>query len=402
MNIELPPLQYGMIDIADEQEALAAFKSVEVSQPGFGYMMPKALFCCLKFKAIPARAANVLKQEMLSRGGEAAVSEHALYGEGNTDVILMGTYLQYGRLSDKLRRQPFRSLQAMADAIDDCIAGLKAKTFELTFPNGVTMNLSDATKIVGILNVTPDSFSDGGCYFSPEAAVEKAWQLRADGADIIDVGAVSSRPGSELASAEEEWRRLEPVLTILGREKFLLSLDTFRADIAQKALDLGVAMINDISGFALDEKLPEVIARYRAPVILMDNRLQLNQIPYQDLMLDIASGLRESIRIGLEHGIAREQMVIDPGIGFGKTNEQNWEIIRRAKELKALGQPIMLALSRKTFLRNTLPTLDWDMATAAAGLIGTLEGVHFLRVHEVKQMKMMLQVVQAMKGNGDG
>jgi dihydropteroate synthase len=401
-------MRYGFKLIRSAGEAEAAFRAIGVSPEGCHYMKPKALFGCLTLKDLPCPAANALKQEMLARGGDAAVNARAIRGEGRTDVLLMGTYRQYALLADKLRRQPFRSLQRAAEVIEETLLALaEPLPSALVFPDGRQMSF-EQTRIMGILNVTPDSFSDGGRYADPGRAAERAWELRAEGADIIDIGAVSTRPGGELASAKTEWARLKPVLQRLGQEpELILSVDTFRAGIASRALDAGAAMINDVSGFSLDERMPETAAARRAPVVVTDNRLQLNQTPYQELMVDIADNLRHSVERGLEHGLARSQIIIDPGAGFGKTAEQNWRLIDRLAELRALGQPILLAVSRKGFIRRALALAEPDQAaadeaTAAAGVAGILNGANLLRVHDVKRMKAAALVADMVKGGRDG
>jgi dihydropteroate synthase len=417
---DAPPLTYGIKLIRSAREAEAAWAHLGVSREGERYMTPKALFFCLEIEQLPCRAANVLKQEMLARGGEAAVNANTLYGRGTTGVLLMGTHRQYELLADKLTRQPFSSLQQVAQALTATLTALNTEPAGLNFPDGRSLDFQQ-TRIMGILNVTPDSFSDGGRYTDVDQAVARAWQMREEGADIIDIGAVSTRPGAALVTAAEEWARLAPLLKRLGREKdLLLSLDTFRAEVARQALDMGVAMINDIGGFMLDDELSAVVAAYQVPVVLMESRMpphfadaagQQKQAPrpYKNLLTDIAAALNGSITLALQNGVERRQIVIDPGAGFGKTPAENWQLIDRLAELKALGQPILLAVSRKRFIRQVLnerPEAGTESAvdevSAAAGVAGILNGAQLLRVHDVARMKRAALAADAVRGSNNG
>ncbi|WP_305764299.1 dihydropteroate synthase [Carboxydothermus pertinax] len=249
---------------------------------------------------------------------------------------------------------------------------------------------------MGILNVTPDSFSDGGRYYDIEAALNHARQMVAEGADIIDVGGESTRPGAEYVPAEEEIRRVLPVVEALVREiEVPISVDTYKAIVAEKVLEAGAHIINDVWGLQKDPKMAEVAARYEAPVVVMHNK---TEAVYEDLIAEVISFLKESIKIGLRAGIPREKIIIDPGIGFGKSLEHNLILMKRLNELKSLGQPILLGTSRKSLIGKTLdlPVNERVEGTAATVTLGIAKGVDIIRVHDVKEMVRVAKMTDAM------
>jgi len=386
--------------IQDEGQARLELAAIGVSPAGVECMKDKARFYCLKVKEISCKSANILKQEMLSRGGEAAVNAQTVYAQGKTDVLLMGTRLQLLYLAEKLERQPL-GLQDVAQNIRDILAGLEQDAFSLALPNGKKWELpKNRTQIMGIVNVTPDSFSDGGCYFQPQDAIRQALELTAQGADLIDLGAVSSRPGAALADEQEEWRRLEPVVKALASENILLSIDTFRASVAQRALEAGAHIINDIGGFHMDKGLAKVVAEAGCPVVMMHNRMQIfADQPYTDFLSDVVRDLEVSREIGLQAGVKPEQIIVDPGVGFGKTPAQNRLLVKNLGIFRGLGHPILLGLSRKSFIADTLPSvpLERDDASIALEIVGALQGAHILRVHEVLRTKQMMRIVDEVR-----
>ena len=274
---------------------------------------------------------------------------------------------------------------------------IRRKLFRLKLPSR-TLVLGKRTLIMGVLNVTPDSFSDGSKFYNEEHAIEHALQMERAGADLLDIGAESTRPGSEGISAEEEWRRLFPVLSGLRRLlKIPISIDTQKAEIAETALDAGAEVINDISGLKNDPRIAEVAARYRVPLILMHMRGQprtMQKGPFaRDVMKDVLQGLRRSVAIALEGGIAKSQIILDPGIGFGKSFAQNYELLQKLAQLAKLGHPLLVGSSRKGFLGATLARDGKPAApeeriwgTAATVAASILNGAHIVRVHDVTEM----------------
>jgi dihydropteroate synthase len=251
------------------------------------------------------------------------------------------------------------------------------------------------TYIMGILNVTPDSFSDGGKYQDPEAAVERAWQMVEEGADIIDIGGESTRPGFIPLEGETEIQRIVPVVERLARDmRVPISIDTTKATVAKRALEAGAHIINDIWGLQKDPDLAQVSGAFDAGVILMHNS---DRCIYHDLMGDMVSFLCKSLEIAQAAGIKRENLALDPGIGFGKDLSQNLETLRRLKELQVLGLPILLGTSRKSLVGKVLnlPVPDRVEGTAATVALGITYGADFVRVHDVQAMKRVAVMTDA-------
>ncbi|MBI3593051.1 MAG: dihydropteroate synthase [Nitrospirae bacterium] len=258
---------------------------------------------------------------------------------------------------------------------------------------------------MGVLNVTPDSFSDSGLYLEKEKAVARAHRLIEDGADIIDIGGESTRPGSEPVPLEEELKRTIPVIQAVSKEiKVPISIDTYKAEVAQAALDAGASMVNDISGLRLDPEMPEVVSEYKVPVIIMHIKgrpkdMQQNPV-YEALIPEIMDYLRISIRLAAKFGISEDKIIIDPGIGFGKTFGHNLEIIKNLKEFTLLGKPLAVGVSRKAFIGKILgnaPAADRVEGTAAAVAISIFNGANIVRVHDVKEMAKVAKVADAIK-----
>jgi dihydropteroate synthase len=268
-----------------------------------------------------------------------------------------------------------------------------------------SFDLSRRTYIMGILNVTPDSFSDGGMYFSKGAAVEQALRMQDEGADIIDIGGESTRPGAKRISVREETGRVVPVIeAIAGKIKIPLSVDTYKSEVAKAAISAGASMVNDISGLRFDRKMPGVVARHGVPVVIMHikgtpGNMQ-NNPAYEALIPEITDYLRGGIAIARDAGISDDKIIIDPGIGFGKTAEHNLEIINRIGEFAGLEKPILLGPSRKSFIGKILgglPAEERFEGTAAAVAIGIFNGVNIIRVHDVKGMVRVARVADAIK-----
>ncbi|WP_242848866.1 dihydropteroate synthase [Syntrophomonas palmitatica] len=389
--------------IYNEQEARGLLEAVGVDPGAYQYLLPKAFFHCLKLKNISARAALIIKQEMLSKGGEAAIARQALSGEGCGDVLLLGTTKQYRLLLDKLKIQPF-GLKGLAAEIESILAAAEPKERVLRLAGGRELQLGQRPLIMGILNVTPDSFSDGGRYIDPGRALEHARQMLEEGADIIDVGGASSRPGSEMADEDQELGRVLPVVEKLLQENCLVSVDTFRGKVARACLERGVHIINDIGRLQMDDSLLPVLIEHQAPVVLMHNRMQLKQNePYEDLISDILIELEESIDQALQGGLTRDQIVVDPGIGFGKNAAQNRLIIKHLAEFRSLGYPVLLGASRKRFIGQTLDLevddrLEGSLAVAA---VAVMNGADIIRVHDVKASRRIADMTWAvMRENG--
>ncbi len=268
----------------------------------------------------------------------------------------------------------------------------------MTFPKSATsltirgriLSLQNETKIMGVLNVTPDSFSDGGQYMDPAKAEERALRMEVEGAHLLDIGGESSRPGSKPVTWKEELKRVLPVLKRLKHQiKIPISLDTYKVEVAQAALDNGADIINDIYGLRSNKKLAKCIAKSGSGVILMhiqgDPATMQKKPTYKDLVKDIGQSLKRSIQLALEAGIERSHIAIDPGFGFGKTEDQNFELLSRLDEFVAMGYPLVVGLSRKSFLGNHLgvPEAERLSASLAGASVALQKGAHILRVHDV-------------------
>ena len=281
------------------------------------------------------------------------------------------------------------------------------KHFRLRLPRRA-LALGEYTLVMGILNVTPDSFSDGGLYLDTEAAVAQAIAMEAAGAHIIDIGGESTRPGSAGVSANEELRRILPVLENLrGKIHIPISVDTSKAEVAEAAADAGAEILNDVTGLRNDPRIADVAQRQKLGLILMHMRgtpRTMQQAPFaRNVIRDVTTGLRDSIAEALNAGVTKRKIVIDPGIGFGKSHEQNCEIIQRLPELAKLGFPLMLGTSRKSFLGTALNHGDGQdrvWGTAATVAAGILQGAHIVRVHDVADMAQVARMADVLRSPG--
>src|SRR6202047_1750256 len=282
------------------------------------------------------------------------------------------------------------------------------KKFRLKLP-ARTLLLGERTLVMGVLNVTPDSCSDGGVYFDKDAAVARALEIERAGADILDIGGESTRPGSQGISVEEELRRVLPVLEKLrGRLKIAISIDTSKAEVAEAAAVAGAEILNDVTALRGDPRLADIARRRKLPLILMHMRGEprtMQKLPFaRDVMRDVASGLRRAAAIARRAGVPETQIILDPGIGFGKSYSQNYELLARLPELARLGFPLLVGTSRKSFIGRALesvlesspvpePSRVWGTAaTVAASVLG---GAHIVRVHDVAEMVQVVRVADA-------
>ncbi|MFQ6034072.1 MAG: dihydropteroate synthase [Candidatus Bipolaricaulia bacterium] len=262
--------------------------------------------------------------------------------------------------------------------------------------------LGKRTLVMGILNVTPDSFSDGGHYLEPEQAVAHGLRLIEEGADIIDIGGESTRPGADPVPAEEELRRVLPVIEGIRKESDgMISIDTYKAQVAEAALAAGAGMVNDISALRFDERMIDVLVKYDVPVVLMHMqgrpRTMQEKPQYDDVIFDIINFLKERITAATAAGISTERLIIDPGIGFGKLVEHNLEILRRLDELKTLERPILIGPSRKSFIGRLTgaPVEERLPGTIASLVLGIARGADIIRVHDVREAKQAIQITDA-------
>jgi len=373
-------------------------RKIGVDANSIPYLASKALFIVMKIENISAYAANIIKHEMLAKGGDAAVNRGVFdCSIKESDVLLMGTYSQYGRLIYKL--SAYRGVfTEIADEIQRVIKVLdigKPKYFEC---GKYKLPIGEKTYVMGILNVTPDSFSDGGKYTNLDKAIKRAIDMVENGADIIDVGGESTRPGYQPVDPFDEISRVVPVIEKLTKEiNVPISVDTSKAIVAEKAIMAGACIINDIWGMQKDENMAEVVSKTGAGVIIMHNS---DSTEYTDLMGDIIGFLKKSIKMAENAGVRRESIAVDPGIGlgFGKTLEHNLEVMRRLKELDSLNTPVLIGTSRKSLIGNILelPVNERLEGTAATVTLGIANGADIIRVHDVKEMVRVARMTDAM------
>jgi dihydropteroate synthase len=392
--------QARVLQLHSQADAEQELRRIGVDPGGICRMAPKMLARSIHLAGLQCRQANIIKQEMLSLGGDAAVARGTVACSiEKTDLILIGTDRQLQQLCQKLTAQPFR-LPLLAEELAGLLSAIKAppaiwKTSRRDIP-------LERPIIMGILNITPDSFSDGSLYIDPQQALEHALQMIAEGADIIDIGGESTRPGAADISHEEEIRRIMPVISLLAdKVSCPVSVDTRKLKVAEAALSAGAEIINDISGLTFEPKLASLVAESGAGVVLMHTRgtpgNMQQDTSYGDLIGEIHSHLGQLLENALAHGIEKNRIVLDPGIGFGKSAAGNLEILRRLREFSSLGQPLLIGTSRKSFIGSTLKREAGERVygTAATVALAAAGGASILRVHDVAAMRDVADMAHA-------
>jgi dihydropteroate synthase len=367
---------------------------------GIKIMSSKAIFQTLEVQGVSIQGAIICKQEMMALGGEVILSREVMtLLPKTTTMLICGTEKQYKKLSQKLYQQPF-GCKEMATKLTETIGHIDQKIGNDEWNVRTTTLTFSKPLIMGIANITPDSFSDGNMFLHKDAAIQHCKKMIKEGADILDLGAESSRPGSDPVSAEEELQRLLPVLqAILGDPSISIpiSIDTYKPEVARACLEAGAHMINDITGVQ-DPRMQDIVAKYQCPVIMMHMqgkpKTMQNNPEYNDVVDDIIDFFEQQIRICGSKGITK--IICDPGIGFGKTVQQNLQIINRLKEFKILGKPLLIGTSRKSFIGKTIGGEAQDRleGTVASNVIAAMHGCHIFRVHDVKACKRALELTK--------
>ncbi len=384
----------------DKKDVKKELKKIGVDDYSLDIFENKRRINLIKVKNLKIQEANILKQDALSIGADVAIPRSSISGKPKkTDIILFATKREINKLKNKLKLQPF-SLNSLCSEIRKVLnyepQHLKARD--------ITLSLKKP-KIMGILNVTPDSFYDGGEYNKNDQIKKRVEKMISNGADIIDLGAESTRPGSERVTKEKELNRLMPAIKIIKKlfPSIPVSIDTYKSDVAKKMLEMGAHIINDISGFSFDNKMPEVVSDYNAAIVLMHIKgtpKNMQKDPYyQDVIEEIYEYFQKRLQIANKYKIDKKNIVLDPGIGFGKRLEDNTEIIRRLKEFESLGYPILMGLSRKSFLKQLTNRKVEDRlaGTISANMISLLNGASILRVHDIKETKDLINVFQGIR-----
>ncbi len=384
--------------IRNEAKLKSLMESIGVSPEGIDLMSKKGRHYIIKLENVPIKDAIILKQEALSVGGDCALSWAVLgLNTDSTDAVLLLTERQIEILTKKMEYQPFNG-KRIAEEIRETIGNYeKESAFAL---QGRKMRLP---AVMGILNVTPDSFSDGGKYHDFERAVERGKQMVKEGADIIDIGGESSRPGSRRVSAAEEMERIIPVIEALREETdVIISVDTYKPEVAERAIDAGADMINDIYGLR-KEGMSELIAEHGVGVVIMhmqgDPENMQENPSYGDVVGEVIEFLRKQTEIAVKAGIERKSIVIDPGIGFGKTVEHNLQIMKEVGAFRSLGYPVLIGASRKSFIGKTLdlPVEERLEASVAMASLAAAKGASIIRAHDVRETVRAVKMIMAVE-----
>ena len=342
----------------------------------------------IKIYSLTPAMANILKQTAISVGCDCATHREVITGKiENSNCILGGSISQIKKVAEKLRFQPF-GLKKLGEEFEKLCSPLEEGQKSVISKRG-------ETQLVGILNLTSNSFSDGGMYNDFEKAKEHLLELINDGADIVDIGAESTKAYSQAVSSKDQLEKLLPIIDF-AKGKIPLSIDTRSAEVAEECVKAGANIINDVSGLDYDKKMVDVIAKYNVPVVIQHSKgnpeNMQNSPTYTDLMEEIFLNLREKINFAQSKGV--NNVIIDPGIGFGKTRENNFEIIRRVEEFQSLGCPIMLGVSRKSLLdMQNADNFDKDVYTTALNALAIERNVDYIRVHNVKMHRKLIDLM---------
>ena len=400
------------LNLENKEEARKIMSSVGVSAEGLRILSPKTIHAAFKIEGIKSWEANIIKQQLLSLGSDAALERKALIKNIKTSILIFGNLSQLKKLSEKLKDQPF-TLKEVSQSISAYLDSLGQKEF-IFEARGKVLKIKKPI-ICGIINVTEDSFSGDGLMDKGQnsklkvqkLALEKAEEMVKAGARIIDVGGESTRPFSSPIKAGDEIKKVVLVLKVLRKEfkKVFLSVDTYKYPVAKAAVSEGVDIINDITALGNSPQMESLIRRYKLGCILMHmkGKPQTMQVSpsYKDVTAEIIDFFKERLKFCYKKGIKKSQILIDPGIGFGKRIEDNVKIINELYKFKILGLPIFLGLSRKSFIGKILNagTKDCLVGTIAASMISLTNGANVLRVHDVRETAQAIKVASKITNN---
>ena len=383
-------------------EAMASIGAHPASLPIFAH---KSEIVPYKLLGVRTPAANILKQEMLAAGGDAVVPTGCIVNADKyVNVVLLGTLKQYKLVLKKLELMQYFGLKQVATELQEAVAAaLEPAALRTTLADGRVLTY-DKMCVMGILNITPDSFYEGSRVSALADVVARAGQMLEQGAQVLDIGGESTRPGSDSVDGDEERRRVLPVIEALRREypEAVLSVDTYRADTAEAALSVGADIINDISAMEADARMADVVVRSKAPIILMHMRgtpknMQQN-CQYQDVVQEVAVYLAQRAQLLREQGVGADKIILDPGIGFAKDVEQNLRLMRDLHVLTSFGYPVLLAASRKSTIGAVLggiPAAERLEGTIATSLQALYAGAQMVRVHDVLPNVRAIRMLEA-------
>jgi dihydropteroate synthase len=393
-----------VLDLETLSETASEIARTASDPEGVGIMTRKARVFPIRLDGVPLRAAPLLKQEMLAVGGDSAhargIADHTV---DRSTVVLVATLGQYRRAIPKLARQPFglkEIAQAVGSALDHRLQRPERTVRGLHRP----FTVGGRTLVMGIVNITPDSFSDGGRFVAPDDAIRHAHALVEEGADLLDLGAESTRPGATPVDPAAEWDRLGPVLQgLAGTVEVPISVDTRHAEVAGPALEHGADLVNDVGGLR-EPAMRRVVAESGAPVVVMHMRgdpttMRSDPVP-DDVRGEVYGWLADACDRARSEGVREEQLLVDPGLGFGKTPEQDLELLNHLAEFRSLGPPLLVGPSRKSFLGWALggaPLAERSEAGLAAAVAAALRGADIVRVHDVRPTVRALRLADRLR-----
>ncbi len=388
------------ISIGSANDLKRHLSEIDVSDEDIEKISDMFLYCTVKLESVDTRAANLMKTSIESLGGALAMRKEAHeFTVRETDVVISGSRHTLRVLATRLKGEPF-GLDGISAELTSCIStGARIMSWGTR-----TLDFTRKTYVMGILNCTPDSFYPSSRAATRKDAQKTAREMIEAGADIIDVGGESTRPGSDPVPREEEIRRVIPVIQALrGSSDIMISVDTRRAEVAERALDAGADIVNDIAGLRHNDELARLVARRRVPVVLMHMRgtpKTMQKAPfYNNTISEILRELEPSIAAAIGAGIDPEMIIIDPGIGFGKRIQDNLRIIRELASLKSLAFPILVGLSRKAFIGEVLdrPVEKRLIGTVTANTLAVINGANIIRVHDVADAVEMVTIIDAVR-----
>ncbi len=388
------------INFKNQNETIALLKKIGVSSKGVGAMSKKGTPFNILIQDVVTGAANILKQEMLALGADVAMSAGIVEGtKKHTDVLLLGNRDKIEKLCDKLNNYHIFYLPEIKLRIERILYPTKKDSFVI---GNQEIDLN-STKIMGILNITPDSFSDGMKYLDEEKAIKHCLEMIEDGVDIIDIGGESSRPGAEPISIEDEIKRIIPVIKAIRKISDIpISVDTYKSEVAEQSILAGASIINDISGLRFDEKMADVLKKYPdISIIIMHMKgtpknMQNNPY-YDDVVEELIDFFSQRLAFCNSKRISKDRIIIDPGIGFGKRLEDNLQIIKNIYQFKSFDVPVLLGASRKSFIGQIYESIpeEREAGTLATTAIAVQNEIEFVRVHNVKANKQLIQTLNA-------
>jgi dihydropteroate synthase len=401
--LKAPETNAHPVDVTSATDLKRHLSEIDVSDDEIEKIAGRFQYCTIKLEGVDTRGANLLKSCIESLGGSLAMRKEAHeFTVRETDVIVSGSRYTFELLAARLKGEPF-GLDALAGEIAGCSAG---GTRVIAWGNRM-LDFTHKTYVMGILNCTPDSFFPGSRSATIKEAMKSAHEMLEAGVDIIDVGGESTRPGSQPVPQEEEIRRVIPVIQALrDASQVMISVDTRKKEIAERALDAGADIVNDISGLRHNEELARLVARRKVPIVLMHMRgtpRTMQQKPYyKNTISDILRELQPSLAAAIGAGIAAEMIIIDPGIGFGKRIQDNLRIIKELASLKSLNFPILVGLSRKGFIGEILdrPVEKRLIGTITANTLAILNGADIIRVHDVADAVEMMKIIDSVRRMG--